>query len=350
MKSRFGKKLIAVSVTVALIALGLSVSSALAARDNLYIVGSSTVYPFAITVAEHLGKKLPKTPKVESTGTGGGFKIFCAGVGESHPDINDASRPIKESEKNLCAQNGVKDIIEVKIGFDGIVLATSKKGQPMSLTTKDIFLALAKQVPDPKNPSNLIPNPYKTWKDVNPSLPDVKIEVYGPPTTSGTRDAFQELAMESGAKSIPELKELAKKDEKQFKSIAHSVREDGAYIDAGENDNLIVQKLDANPKALGIFGFSFLDNNRDKITGCSINGTQPTFEAIASGSYPLARPLFFYVKKAHLGVIPGIKEYVEEFLSEKAIGDDGYLAEKGLIPLPKAEREKVRETVMSLIK
>lgn len=350
MNSRFGKKLVAVSVMLALIALGLSISPALAARDNLYIVGSSTVYSFAITVAEHVGKKLPKTPKIESTGTGGGFKIFCAGVEESHPDINDASRAITESEKNLCAQNGVKDIIEVKIGFDGIVLAMSKKGQPMALTTKDIFLALAKEVPDPKNPNNIIPNPYKTWKDINPSLPDVKIKVYGPPTTSGTRDALEELGMEAGAKSIPELKELAKKDKKRFKTITHVIREDGAYIDAGENDNLIVQKLEANPKAVGIFGFSYVDNNRDKLVGCTINGIQPTFENIASGSYPLGRPLFFYVKKAHLGVIPGIKEYIEEFLSEKAIGDNGYAVEKGLVPLPKAEREKVRGEVLNLIK
>ncbi|MEJ5300801.1 MAG: PstS family phosphate ABC transporter substrate-binding protein [Thermodesulforhabdaceae bacterium] len=350
MNFKLGKKIAAISVMVAVVCLAFGINSAMAARDTLYIVGSSTVYPFAITVSEHLGKKGFKTPKVESTGTGGGFKIFCGGIGEAHPDISNASRPITESEKNLCAQNGVKDIIEVKIGFDGIVLAVSKKGQLLNLTTKDIFLALAKQVPDPKNPGNIIANPYKTWKDVNPSLPDVKIEVYGPPPTSGTRDAFLELAMEPGAKSIPELKELAQKDAKQFKAIAHVIREDGAYIDAGENDNLIVQKLEANPKALGIFGFSFLDNNLDKLQGSLINGVAPTFEAIASGSYPLARPIFFYVKKAHLGVIPGIKEYVEEFLSEKALGDEGYLAGKGLIPLPKAEREKVRSEVMQLIK
>lgn len=318
---------------------------AFGARDTIQIVGSSTVYPFSIAVSEHLGKKGFKTPKVESTGTGGGFKLFCAGVGESHPDISNASRAIKDSEKETCAQNGVKDIVEVKIGYDGIVIAVSKKGQLMELTTKDIFLALAKQVPDPKQEDRVIPNPYKTWKDVNPNLPDIKIEVYGPPPTSGTRDVFLELAMESGAKSFSFLKELAKKDEKQFKLIAHTIREDGAYIDAGENDNLIVQKLEINPKALGIFGFSFLDQNQDKIQGCPVNGAKPIFENIASGSYSLSRPLFFYVKKAHVGVIPGIKEYVEEFLSEKAIGENGYLAEKGLVPLPKEEREKVRSSV-----
>lgn len=337
-------------ITVALLSfLGIMAwfNPVLAARDTIHIVGSSTVYPFSITVAEHFGKKGFKTPKVESTGTGGGFKLFCAGVGESHPDITNASRAIKDSEKGTCAQNGIKELIEVKIGYDGIVLAVSKKGEPVSLTVKDIFLALAKQVPDPKDESKMIPNPYKTWKDINPAFPNVKIEVYGPPPTSGTRDAFIELAMEPGAKSFASLKELAKNDEKQFKAIAHAIREDGAYIDAGENDNLIVQKLEANPKALGIFGFSFLDQNQDKIQGCSVNGIKPAFENIAAGSYPLSRPLFFYVKKAHVGVIPGIKEYVEEFISEKAIGDNGYLSAKGLIPLPKEERERVRNAVRS---
>lgn len=347
MERRFAKKLLIAFSVLSFLSTALGISSALAARDSIHIVGSSTVYPFATTVSEHFGKKGFKTPKVESTGTGGGFKLFCAGVGEAHPDISNASRPITESEKNTCAQNGVKDIIEVKIGYDGITLAVSRKAQPVALTTKDIFLALAKQVPDPKDESKIIPNPYKTWKEVNPSLPDVRIEVYGPPPTSGTRDAFLELAMEAGAKQIPSLKDLSKKDEKQFKAIAHVIREDGAYIDAGENDNLIVQKLEANPKALGIFGFSYLDQNQDKIQGCPINGVAPTFENIASGAYPLSRPLYFYVKKAHVGVIPGIKEYVEEFLSEKAIGDNGYCVEKGLIPLPKAEREKLRSSAMS---
>ncbi|MGC8718971.1 MAG: PstS family phosphate ABC transporter substrate-binding protein [Thermodesulforhabdaceae bacterium] len=347
MTKLFSRNLLIAFSVLGLLVATLGIKPAIAARASIHIVGSSTVYPFAITVAEHLGKKGFKTPKVESTGTGGGFKLFCSGVGEAYPDISNASRAIKESEKNTCAQNGIKDIIEVKIGYDGITLAVSRKAQPLNLTTKDLFLALAKQVPDPKDETKVIPNPYKTWKAINPALPDVKIEVYGPPPTSGTRDAFLELAMEAGAKTFASLKELSKKDEKEFKAIAHSIREDGAYIDAGENDNLIVQKLEANPKAVGIFGFSFLDQNQDKIQGCQVNGVAPTFENIASGAYPLARPLFFYVKKAHVGVIPGIKEYVEEFLSEKAIGDNGYCTEKGLIPLPKSEREKIRSSVMS---
>ncbi len=345
---RYVKKLGLMAMAVGLVSMASGERSAIAARDALYIAGSSTVYPFAITVAEHLGKKGFKTPKVESTGTGGGFKLFCSGVGHEYPDISNASRAIKASEKKQCLQSGVKDVVEVKIGFDGIVVAYSKKAPEVQLTTKDLFLALAKEVPDPHDPSKVVSNPYKTWKDVNPNLPDKKIEVYGPPPTSGTRDAFLELAMESGAKAIPSLKELHDKDEKQFKKIAHTIREDGAYIDAGENDNLIVQKLSANEHALGIFGYSYLEKNQDKIKGSSINGVAPTFENISSGSYVLSRPLFFYVKKAHIGVIPGIKEYIEEFVSDKAIGEDGYLSEKGLIPLPKEERAKVREQAKNL--
>ncbi|MDO8942832.1 MAG: PstS family phosphate ABC transporter substrate-binding protein [Desulfobacterales bacterium] len=318
-------------------------------RDVISIVGSSTVYPFATVVAERFGKAGSfKTPKIESTGTGGGFKLFCGGVGIQHPDIANASRAIKASEFEACQKNGVADIVEVKIGYDGIVVANSKKAQPLKLTTRDIFLALAKEVPDPKGGANLVANPYKTWKDVNASLPDMKIEVLGPPPTSGTRDAFMELAMEPGALKFDSLKKLSKEDAKKFTKVFSSIREDGAYVDAGENDNLIVQKLGANPGALGIFGFSYLDQNGDKIQGASVDGAQPTFELIADGKYPLSRPLFIYVKKAHAGVIPGIKEYLAEFTSEKAWGKDGYLGEKGLIPLPDAERKQVAETVKAL--
>jgi phosphate transport system substrate-binding protein len=318
-------------------------------RDYVSIVGSSTVYPFATVVAEQFGKSTSfKTPKIESTGSGGGLKLFCAGVGVEHPHITNASRRIKQSEFEQCAQNGVKEIIEVKIGYDGIVMANSKKAAPMKLTRKDIFLALAKDVPDPAGGEKLVPNPHKTWKDVNPALPDKAIEVLGPPPTSGTRDAFVELAMEGGAKNFDWIAAMKKRDSKAYKAVCHTIREDGAYVEAGENDNLIVQKLEANPNALGIFGFSFLDQNMDKIQGSYVDGVQPEFEAIADGKYPVSRPLFFYVKKAHVGVIPGIKEYLAEFTSDKAWGAEGYLSKKGLIPMPEAERAKYSSAAQSL--
>ena len=322
---------------------------AASARDHISIVGSSTVYPFATVVAEQFGKTTSfKTPKIESTGSGGGLKLFCAGVGVEHPDITNASRAIKKSEYDKCMKNGVKEVIEVKIGYDGIVVANSKKSNPMKLTRKDIFLALAKDVPNPKGGESLVPNPYKTWKDVNPALPAVKIEVLGPPPTSGTRDAFVELAMEAGAKKFDWIKAMKKTDKKKYKAVCHTVREDGAYVEAGENDNLIVQKLNANPNALGIFGFSFLDQNTDVIQGSYVDGVQPTFEAIADGRYPVSRPLFFYVKKAHVGVIPGVQEYLNEFTSEKAWGPEGYLSEKGMIPMPEKERRQFQSDVRAL--
>jgi phosphate transport system substrate-binding protein len=341
------KKTLGNMAGVVLILLGLSAMGfAEATRDYISIVGSSTVYPFSTVVAEQFGKTSGfKTPKVESTGTGGGFKLFCGGVGVSHPDITNASRRIKKSECDACAENGVNEIMEVKIGYDGIVLANSKKAPAFKITRKELFLALAKEIPDPAGAEKTIANPYKKWKEINPDLPDAKIEVLGPPPTSGTRDAFVELVMEHGAVSFPWLKALKKSDEKKFKAAAHPVREDGAYIEAGENDNLIVQKLDANPNALGIFGFSFLDQNADKIQGAEIEGKMPTFEAIADGSYSVSRPLYFYVKKAHMDKIPGIREFLNEFASEKAWGADGYLTDKGLIPMPDAERKQFEENV-----
>jgi len=322
---------------------------AMAARDYISIVGSSTVYPFATVVAEQFGKTTgSKTPKIESTGSGGGFKLFCGGVGVSYPDITNASRAIKSSEMKTCADNGVKEIVEVKIGYDGIVLANSKKVAPLSLTRKDIFLALAAEVPDPANPEKLVANPYKTWKEVNSTLPNTKIEVLGPPPTSGTRDAFVELAMEGGCKTFDFIKSMKKSDKKSYKKVCHTVREDGAYVEAGENDNLIVQKLQANPSAVGIFGFSFLDQNADVVQGSVIEGKAPTFEAIADGAYPVSRPLFFYVKKAHVDVIPGMKGYLAEFSSEKAWGEEGYLADKGMIPMPEAERKMFSQNIASL--
>lgn len=319
------------------------------ARDYISIVGSSTVYPFATVVAEQFGKTTRfKTPKIESTGSGGGLKLFCAGVGVEHPDITNASRRIKKSEIVRCAQNGIKEIVEVKIGYDGIALANSKKAKSLSLSQKEIFLALAKEVPDPNRGQKLVANPYKTWKQINPSLPDVRIEVLGPPPTSGTRDAFVELVMDNGCEHFPMIKALEKKDKKAFKRTCQTMREDGAFIEAGENDNLIVQKLEANPDALGIFGFSYLDQNTDKLQGSMVNGIAPEFTTIADGSYPVSRPLFFYVKKAHVEMIPGIKDYLREFTSEKAWGTDGYLADKGLIPMPDKERKKFRSDVTAL--
>ncbi len=319
------------------------------ARDYINIVGSSTVYPFATVVAEQFGKSTSfKTPKVEATGSGGGFKLFCAGIGVEHPDITNASRRIKKSECAACVRNGVTEIVELKIGYDGIVLAYSRKVSPIKLTRRDIFLALAKNVPDPQGGEKFIPNPYRSWKDVNPALPERRIEVLGPPPTSGTRDAFVELAMEGGAETFSWIKQLKKKGQNLYKAVCHTLREDGAYIEAGENDNLIVQKLAANPGALGIFGFSFLDQNTDKVQGAIIDGVEPTFEAIADGRYPISRPLYLYVKKAHADVIPGIREYLAEFTSDKAWGEEGYLSDKGMIPMPEEERVRFHRAAKAL--
>ena len=328
-RESFVKRTLAtLAATVALI----GVAGAAHARDQIKIVGSSTVYPFTTAVAESFGKAgtFP-TPVVESTGTGGGFKAFCGGVGPDFPDVTNASRAIKKGEFEDCQKNGVKDIIELKVGFDGLVMANSKAGPDLVLTKDQVFRALAKEiVVDGK----LSPNPNKTWKDVDGSLPDEKIEVLGPPPTSGTRDSFLELVMEKGAEANEMLKAMKKDDAKAFEKVWKSIREDGAYIDAGENDNLIVQKLESNPKAVGIFGFSFLEENTAKIKGVTMEGVAPSYETIASGDYKVARPLFVYVKKAHIGVIPGLAEFMAEYTSEKAMGEDGYLTGKGLVALP----------------
>ena len=327
---------------VAVAGMAVAMANAAEARDQIRIVGSSTVFPFSTAVAEQFGKTTKfKTPVVESTGSGGGLKLFCAGIGAQHPDMTNASRRIKKSEVENCAKNGVTDIVEVKVGYDGIVVANSKASPQMKLTRKQLFLALAKDIPG--EGGKLIPNPHKTWKDVDASLPDVKIEVLGPPPTSGTRDAFAELGLEGGCKTFKDIAAMKKTDKKKYKAICHSIREDGAYVEAGENDVLIVRKLEANPKAFGVFGYSFLDQNADKIQGSIMDGKAPTFEAISDGSYPVSRPLYFYVKKAHVGSIPGMKEYVAEFTSEKAFGPDGYLTDKGLIPMGDKERKKFRE-------
>ena len=315
------------------------------AEEQIRIVGSSTVFPFSTAVAEEFGRKTKyKTPIVESTGSGGGMKLFCAGNGKQHPDITNASRRIKSKEFKKCSDAGIK-IIEIKVGYDGIVLANSKKANVVKLSTRDIYMALAEKVPANEDGSELQDNPYQTWKDVNPKLPNVKIEVLGPPPTSGTRDAFVELAMDAGAKTFPALKELrgsSKAGKNEFKRIARTIREDGAFIEAGENDNLIIQKLDQNPNALGIFGFSFLDQNTDKIQGSIVNDAEPTFDNILIGDYPISRSLFFYVKKNHIRMKPSITQFVKEFTSLSAMGEDGYLVEKGLIPLSSEEYIKYK--------
>jgi phosphate transport system substrate-binding protein len=327
---------------VAVAGMAVAMANAAEARDQIRIVGSSTVFPFSTAVAEQFGKTTKfKTPVVESTGSGGGLKLFCAGIGAQHPDMTNASRRIKKSEVERCAKNGVTDVVEIKVGYDGIVMANSKAAKQMTITREQIFLALAKDVP--AGEGKLIPNPHKTWKDVDASLPDIKIEVLGPPPTSGTRDAFAELAMEGGCKKIGWIKDMKKTDKKKYKAVCHSIREDGAYVEAGENDVLIVRKLEANPNAFGVFGYSFLDQNADKIQGSLVDGKSPTFEAISDGSYPVSRPLYFYVKKAHVGSIPGMKEFVAEFTADKAFGPDGYLTDKGLIPMGDKERKKFRE-------
>jgi phosphate transport system substrate-binding protein len=323
------------TASAAAVALAASAGYA-AARDQIQIVGSSTVFPFTTAVAEKLGQGGQfKTPVVESTGTGGGMKLFCSGVGENTPDFTNASRAIKDGELETCKASGVTPV-EIKVGFDGIVLANSKAGSAIDLTKEQIFKALAKNV---AVDGKVVANPYVNWSDIDASLPATKIEVLGPPPTSGTRDAFVELVMVEACQD-----EVKAANEKGCPEI----REDGAYIEAGENDNLIVQKLEANKNAFGIFGFSFLDQNADKLQGHKVDGVDPTFENIAAGDYKVSRSLFIYAKKEHVGVIPGMAEFIAEYTSEGAWGPDGYLADKGLIPLPDAERASVAESAKSL--
>jgi phosphate transport system substrate-binding protein len=312
-------------------------------RDRIRIVGSSTVFPFTSAVAETFGRDGTfRTPVVESTGTGGGLKLFCGGVGPEHPDLAGASRRIRASEFETCAANGVTGITEIRIGFDGIVVANSKEAPRAALTVPQLWQALAGTVPVG---GRLVGNPYRTWSDIDPSLPDVAIEVYGPPPTSGTRDAFVELVMEAGCEAFPEVRALPD-DEK--KAVCTRIREDGGYVEAGENDNLIVQKLLANPDAFGIFGYGFLDRNADRLQGSTIDGVAPDYDAISSGEYPVSRSLYLYVKNAHVDLVPGIRAFVAEYASERALGEDGYLADKGLIALPEAERARVRARAAGL--
>ena len=304
-------------LTIAAATLAVAGAASAQSRDQIRVVGSSTVFPFSTAVAEQFGRTTDfATPVVESTGSGGGIKLFCSGVGTQHPDITNASRRMKLSEFETCNENGVTDIVESIVGFDGIVVANAKSGPDFAVTREQLVIALAENGPKPV-----------MWNEVDPSLPATKIEILGPPPSSGTRDAFEELVMEEGCEGAGiDCDEV-------------SVREDGVYVEAGENDNLIVSKLEANPNALGIFGFSFLDQNSDVIKGADVDGVEPTFENIADGAYPVSRSLFFYIKKAHVGVVPGIAEYAAEFSSDAAAGEDGYLVDKGLIPLPEAEFE-----------
>ena len=314
-------------LTAAAMAITAVAATAAAARDQIRIVGSSTVFPFSTAVAEQFGKTTDfQTPVVESTGSGGGIKLFCAGVGTEHPDITNASRRMKASRLETCAANGVTEITEAVIGYDGIVVANAKAGPDFSLTREQLVVALAENGPKPT-----------TWDEVDPTLPAIKIEVLGPPPSSGTRDAFEELVMEEGCEET----DLVACD-------GVAVRSDGAWVDAGENDNLIVSKLEANPNALGVFGFSFLDQNADAIKGAMVDGVEPTFENIASGDYPVSRSLYFYIKNAHVGVVPGIQEYANEFLSPAAAGEEGYLVDKGLIPLPEEMFETISTNVSGL--
>lgn len=331
---------------IAAVLMSWSFNSPAQSRDNMMIVGSSTVFPFASAVAEHFGKTTSfPTPIIEATGSGGGMKLFCAGVGLNHPDITNSSRRIKSSEFEKCTENGVT-ITEVKVGFDGIVIANALNGPVFQLTMKQVFQALAKDVPVN---GELMANPYRKWSDIDPALPNTKIEVLGPPPTSGTRDAFVELAMEGGAKQFSMLAALKSQNKKAFKAAAHAIREDGGYVEAGENDNVIVQKLQANPNAIGVFGFSFLEQNADVIKGSEIDGVVPDFESIASGAYGISRSLYFYVKHEHVGAVPGIAEYLVEFTKDGTWGPEGYLVDKGLIPLPDDARDAMRTQTQGLV-
>ncbi len=324
----------------------LLVSQTAHARDEIRVVGSSTVYPFVTVAAEAFGNRTNfSTPIVEATGTGGGMKLFCDAVDTATPDFVNASRRIKASETARCKENGVTEILEIKLGYDGIVLANDINATQYNLTKKQLFLALAKEVP---SGGELIKNPYTNWQDISPSLPNAEIQVYGPPPTSGTRDAFVELVMEEACVDMPGFID-AYKDKDVRKKQCHMIREDGAYIEAGENDNLIIQKLASNPKALGIFGFSFLDQNLNVVHGAKIDGVLPTFENIASGEYGVSRPLYVYAKTQHIGKVPGIQEFIEELTSEQAIGDEGYLVFKGLIPLGPSEYQELKMRVSTYL-
>ena len=330
-------------MTAAVAACALGAAEMAEARTQIRIVGSSTVYPFTTAVAEQFKRTYPQYPApiVESTGTGGGLKLFCGGVGEQHPDMANASRRIKASEIKTCADNGVTGIIEVQVGLDGIALAQGLKGTPIGLTEADLYKALAATPFGKKNTAT-------TWRDVNAKLPATKIEVLGPPPTSGTRDAFAELIMEKGCVSDPAMAALKKSDEAKYKTICTKIREDGPYVEAGENDNLIVQKLASNPNAIGIFGYSYLEENRDKIKDIPLQGVPATYANIASFKYPASRPLYVYVKAQHVKAVRGMREFLAEYTKESTWGPGGSLAKRGLVASPDDVRAKNAAAAKSL--
>jgi phosphate transport system substrate-binding protein len=343
---------------------------------TIRVVGASTLFPFSTAVAENFGARSGfRTPVVEGTGTGGGMNLFCAGVGQRHPDMTGASRPMLETEFALCQRNGVTEITEMMVGYDGIVLANAVTGPEVNeIDLHELFLVLAARIPMPVDADGqplfgedgrmrdggdftaiegyacdaFIANPFGRWSDVDSALPRERIEVIGPPPTSGTRDAFVEIAMQGGARQIDCMEELRASDRGQFSEVTSRIREDGAWIDGGENDNVIVQTIAQSPAQFGIFGYSFLEQNSDRIKGVPISGVQPEYDLISSGEYPISRSMFFYVKNQHVGVVPGMAEFVEEFVSEEAFGPFGYLAERGLIALPDEMRDAERENAMSL--
>ena len=343
------KKTLAFTAVSILAAASLSTAVNAAGRDTINIVGSSTVYPFTTVVAERFGKASGmKTPKVESTGTGGGMKLFCAGMALDTPDFTNASRRMKKSEQEKCAENGVKDVVEMPVGYDGLTVAHAKGNAPMSLTREQIYLALAKQIPAKNGEEKLIDNPNKLWSDIDKALPAVKIEVIGPPPSSGTRDSFVELVIEHSCKEYAWLGNLEKIDKDDYAKKCKSIREDGAFVEAGENDNLIVQKLSTNKNAFGVFGYSFLEENLDKVQAVAIEGVRPDADTVASGDYKISRAMFVYMKKGHIDSVPGMHEFAKEYVSDASMGEDGYLVDKGLIPLPKEDASKAREAIAAL--
>lgn len=336
--------LIVAAAAALLAACGDGSGGAGAQRDTVWAAGSSTVFPFTTRVAENFAQRTGGTaPRVESLGTGGGIAAFCAGVGTQTPDIANASRRMKASEFDQCVANGVTDIIEIQIGYDGIVIATARDGADFAFSDSDLYMALAAQVPG--DGEQFVPNPHASWDQVRAGLPAQRIQVYGPPPTSGTRDSWLELAMTPSAEAMPQLSALAESDEDRFETLAHTLREDGAWIDAGENDNAIVQTLTRTPGALGVFGFSFLEQNMDQVKAATVNGVAPTVETIASGEYPISRSMFIYVKKAHIGVVPNLEQFVAEYVSENSMGRGGYLQDRGLIPLDAERYAATREAV-----
>lgn len=334
------------AAVAALAAAGLSSCGGGGQNEAIWAVGSSTVFPFVTRAAENFARKTgDRAPRVEALGTGGGLKAFCSGVGGSTPDIANASRPMKASEYDLCQANGVTEIVELKLGYDGIVIAVAHDGADLAFTRRDLYLGLARETPAA---GGFGPNPHETWSQVNAALPVQRIQVYGPPPTSGTRDAWTELAIVPGAKAVPQVAALEERDPDRFEAVSEVLRQDGAWIDAGENDNAILQTLTRTPGALGVFGFSFLQANRERVKPATVDGVAPSLAAISDGSYPLSRSLFIYVKKAHVPIKPALGRFVTELASDAAAGRGGYMQDRGLIPLPAAEHEAQKQAARAL--